>query len=172
MSGCRNDCSSFETNIIFINLLHPRRNEIRPRVCVPVSISYRKKVKGRERNTIFFSHLSRFFCWKPKCVPWAVRPRTKCDRCSHQRGQIFRLATKKIHVGHNTVINLTTFQNSNRRWSKCANHSYIITQVIPALWLVLAYDLLEDRRIDYDSARFKFFQNFLNFEFEPIAILC
>ena len=37
---------------------------------------------------------------------------------------------------------------------------YIITQVILALWLVLAYDLLEDRRIDDDSARFKFFQIF------------
>ena len=44
-----------------------------------------------------------------------------------------------------------------------------ITQVILAFWLVLAYDLLEDRRIDDDSARFKFS---LNFEFEPITILC
>ena len=35
--------------------------------------------------------------------------------------------------------------------------SYIITQVILAFWLVLAHDLLEDRRIDEDSARFKFF---------------
>ena len=34
---------------------------------------------------------------------------------------------------------------------------YIITQVILAFWLVLAYDLLEDRRTDDDSARFKFF---------------
>ena len=34
---------------------------------------------------------------------------------------------------------------------------YTITQVILAFWLVLAYDLLEDRRIDNDSARFKFF---------------
>ena len=34
---------------------------------------------------------------------------------------------------------------------------YIITQVILAFWLVLAYDLLEDRRIDDGSARFKFF---------------
>ena len=32
---------------------------------------------------------------------------------------------------------------------------YIITQVILAFWLVLAYDLLEDTRIDDDSARFK-----------------
>ena len=36
----------------------------------------------------------------------------------------------------------------------------IVTQVILAFWLVLAYDLLElleDRRTDDDSARFKFF---------------
>ena len=31
------------------------------------------------------------------------------------------------------------------------------TQVILAFWLVLAYDLLEDRRTDDDSARFKLF---------------
>ena len=39
--------------------------------------------------------------------------------------------------------------------------------------MVLAYDLLEDRRIDNDSAWFKLiqvFSNFLNFEFEPITI--
>ena len=35
--------------------------------------------------------------------------------------------------------------------------NYIIIQVILAFWLVLAYDLLEDRRIDDDSARFNFF---------------
>ena len=34
---------------------------------------------------------------------------------------------------------------------------YKITQVILAFWLVLAYDLLEDRRTDDDSARFTFF---------------
>ena len=34
---------------------------------------------------------------------------------------------------------------------------YIITQVILALWLVLVYDVLEDRRIDDDSTQFKFF---------------
>ena len=34
------------------------------------------------------------------------------------------------------------------------------------------YDLLEDGRIDDDSTRFNFFFNFLNFEFEPITILC
>ena len=34
---------------------------------------------------------------------------------------------------------------------------YIITQVILAFWLILAYDLLEDRRIDDDSAWFNFF---------------
>ena len=38
---------------------------------------------------------------------------------------------------------------------------YIITQVILAFWLVLAYDLLKDRCIDDDSARFKFFLTFL-----------
>ena len=32
---------------------------------------------------------------------------------------------------------------------------YIITQFILAFWLVLAYDLLEDRRMDNDNARFK-----------------
>ena len=37
---------------------------------------------------------------------------------------------------------------------------YIITQVILAFWLVLAYDLLEVRRIDDDSARFNFFEFF------------
>ena len=37
---------------------------------------------------------------------------------------------------------------------------YIITQVILAFWLVLACDLWEDRRIDDDSARFKFFWSF------------
>ena len=37
---------------------------------------------------------------------------------------------------------------------------YIITQVILAFWLVLTYDLLEDRRIDDDSARFNFFEFF------------
>ena len=49
---------------------------------------------------------------------------------------------------------------------------YIITQVILALWLVLVYDVLEDRRIDDDSTQFKFFFNVLNVEFEPITILC
>ena len=34
---------------------------------------------------------------------------------------------------------------------------YIITQVILAFWLVLACDLLEDRRIDDDSAGLNFF---------------
>ena len=34
---------------------------------------------------------------------------------------------------------------------------YITTQVILAFWLALAYDLLEDRRIDDNSTRFKFF---------------
>ena len=48
---------------------------------------------------------------------------------------------------------------------------YIITQVMLAFWLVLTYDLLEDRRTDDDSAQFNFFLNFLNFEFEPITIL-
>ena len=38
--------------------------------------------------------------------------------------------------------------------------------------MVLAYDLLEDRRIDDDSSRIKFFEFFFNFEFEPITILC
>ena len=37
---------------------------------------------------------------------------------------------------------------------------YIIAQVILPFWLVLAYDLLEDRRIDDDSARFKFSEFF------------
>ena len=37
---------------------------------------------------------------------------------------------------------------------------YIITQVILEFWLVLAYDLLEDRRIDDDSTRFNFFEFF------------
>ena len=36
---------------------------------------------------------------------------------------------------------------------------YIITHVILFFWLVLSYDLLEDRRIDDGSARFKFFLN-------------
>ena len=36
------------------------------------------------------------------------------------------------------------------------NIIYIITQVILAFQLVLAYDLLEHRRIDHDSAQFKF----------------
>ena len=58
---------------------------------------------------------------------------------------------------------------SANQWSQWY---YIITQVILAFWLVLAYDLLEDRRTDDDSARFKFFFNFLNFDFEPITILC
>ena len=48
---------------------------------------------------------------------------------------------------------------------------YIITQVILALRLVLANDLLEDRRIDDDSARFQFFFKAAQF-FEPITILC
>ena len=43
------------------------------------------------------------------------------------------------------------------------------TQVILAFWLVFAYDLLEDRHIDDDSAWFKFF---FKFKFEPITILC
>ena len=34
--------------------------------------------------------------------------------------------------------------------------NYIITQVILAFWLILTYDLLEDRRIDDDSAWFIF----------------
>ena len=33
----------------------------------------------------------------------------------------------------------------------------IITQVILEFWLVLAHDLLEDRRTDDDTARFNFF---------------
>ena len=36
----------------------------------------------------------------------------------------------------------------------------IITQVILAFWLVLTYDLLEDRRTDDDSARFNFLKIF------------
>ena len=40
-------------------------------------------------------------------------------------------------------------------------YHYIITQVILAFWLVLAYDLLGNRRTDDDSARFKFFWIFL-----------
>ena len=36
----------------------------------------------------------------------------------------------------------------------------IITQVILAFWLVLTYDLLEDRRIDDGNARFNFFKVF------------
>ena len=52
-----------------------------------------------------------------------------------------------------------------RQLAKCAIACsivilYIIIPVILALWLVLAYDLLEDRRIDDDSARFNFFQIF------------
>ena len=39
----------------------------------------------------------------------------------------------------------------------CITLCYIITQVILAFLLVLAYDLLEDRRTDDDSARFKFY---------------
>jgi len=38
---------------------------------------------------------------------------------------------------------------------------YIITQVILAFWLVLTYDLLEDRCIDDDSAQLNFFLIFL-----------
>ena len=38
---------------------------------------------------------------------------------------------------------------------------YIITQVILAFCLVLAYDLLDDRRIDDDSPRFNFVLIFL-----------
>ena len=37
-----------------------------------------------------------------------------------------------------------------------SKYIYLITQVILAFWLVLAYDLLEDRRIDDDSVRFNF----------------
>ena len=33
----------------------------------------------------------------------------------------------------------------------------IISSVMHAFWLVLTYDLSEDRRIDHDSARFKFY---------------
>ena len=43
----------------------------------------------------------------------------------------------------------------------CYKACYIITQNTLAFWLVLAYDLLEDRRIDDDSAWFKFFLIFL-----------
>ena len=61
----------------------------------------------------------------------------------------------------------TSFQLS-KTWSISAIENvflvsiafYIITQVILAFLLVLVYDLLEDRRIDDDSARFKFFFNF------------
>ena len=55
---------------------------------------------------------------------------------------------------------------------------YIIIQVILALWLVLAYDLLEDRRIDHDSARFKFFwiwtnqNSLLSIETNQFASFC
>ena len=61
---------------------------------------------------------------------------------------------------------LITVVDRHNEWN------YIITQVILAFSLVLAHDLLEDRRIDDDSAEFKFFLNFLNLESEPITILC
>ena len=39
-----------------------------------------------------------------------------------------------------------------------------------AFWLVLTYDLLEDRCIDDDSTQFKF--DSVAWFFEPITILC
>ena len=46
-------------------------------------------------------------------------------------------------------------------WTTGSDHCcilfYITTQVILAFWLVLAYDLLEDRRIHDDTARLNFF---------------
>ena len=39
----------------------------------------------------------------------------------------------------------------------CTIEFYIIAQVILAFSLVLAYDLLEDGRIDDDTTRFRFF---------------
>ena len=56
--------------------------------------------------------------------------------------------------------------------SKVSMLYYIITQVILTFRLVFAYGVLEDRRIDDGSARFKFSNFFFNFEFEPITILC
>ena len=57
-----------------------------------------------------------------------------------------------------SVLKLFEFPISGgRAWRSLSISSYIITQVILAFWLVLAYDLLEDRRIDDNSTRFKFF---------------
>ena len=46
-----------------------------------------------------------------------------------------------------------------------------MTQVILAFWLVLAYDLLEDRQTHMTTALDSSIW-ILNFEFEPITILC
>ena len=53
-------------------------------------------------------------------------------------------------------------------WHLWSTTDYIITQVILGFWLVLAYDLLEDRRIDDDSTRFKFFWIFWIFNLNQI----
>ena len=60
---------------------------------------------------------------------------------------------------------LNPTEEIDEEYNKHFIKNYNITQVILAFWLVLAYDLLEDRRTDDDSARFNFFFIFwiLNF---------
>ena len=62
-----------------------------------------------------------------------------------------------LHSSPQEDINSNLNPNRKDNQNTNANPNYITTQVILAFWLVLAYDLLDDRRINDDSARFQFF---------------
>ena len=126
LSGWQNDCCSFETKIIFKNLLHPRRLEKCPRVCVPVSLSYRKKVKGKERNIIFLASCLGFSVGNQNVSPGPWDQGPNATAAVANTAKYFGLATKKIHVARNIVISSTAFQNSNQPRSKCANQRWFI----------------------------------------------
>ena len=77
---------------------------------------------------------------------------------------VYQMDCMDLYIAHTSMKR--SLRNCTKRWMlvkvmmmRWSINFYIITLVILAFWLVLAYVLLEDRRTDDDSARFKFFWN-------------
>jgi len=100
-------------------------------------------------NNLIFNSLSHSF---PKLTN--VEPSKR--NSPHTHVSFYILKAKPWHWKRWFIIRFD-LKGYSRHLSKS---NYIITQVILAFWLVLAYDLLEDRRIDDDSAWFNFFEIF------------
>ena len=118
---------------------------------------------SRSQNNIIESYHLRFRSWCFDClvlvfIRWC--------------GQLVNFVSKCL-----SAIDCEQY-SSRPRWKQFASETtyctyntqsqaiiviYIITQVIIALWLVLAYDLLEDRCIDEDWALDSFFFTFFEF---------